>query len=70
MVSTKEIELITSFLKFYPTQNKEFNFQISSYASSLTEILMTTFLLIICLIILMLLNISFHSAGLLFFNQS
>lgn len=34
----KETELITVFLKFYLTQNKEFNFQISSYASSLTEI--------------------------------
>lgn len=34
----KEIELITSFLKFYLNQNKEFNYQISSYASSLTEI--------------------------------
>lgn len=34
----KETELITFFLKFYLMQNKEFNFQISSYASSLTEI--------------------------------
>ena len=34
----KEIELITFFLKFYLQKNKEFNFQISSYASSLTKI--------------------------------
>ena len=38
MVFTIKVKLIKFFLKFYLMHYSNFNFQISSYASSLTEI--------------------------------